>query len=565
MNPTVPTCKPTITRIGPWFRLAPIKLEIPKELKLAKFARFDYCLDFAGFSPRGIPLSVKGSAGPAKVGPYPILDKTPPDWVEFPTPTSGILLRTHQPRLAIIRLVDTGLWREEGCDAIAIPRDELSEIIEVPKSLHRRPNATEIQIEELSPAVATLLAQHAKQLKVVFIKGRPHIFIPAGFRFRQDQWELLSRYLISGRGIGCLEETVRKATQSDRLIKIPGTSVAEVMSRYGIGERRPTACDGTNLLFDLVCVNNASKLSRLYPQVKQLEGRTLRLPSKTVHSSMASRPTRTDDDEDECNSSPGGLTTFPLQQSVEAGVIPPDGDLIVDTALEHVFLPTGQIRIADLKCPLGIEQEYPWDPAVLLCPHPLIGTYLLSVAQAARTYRVPFNLKRYLVRTVEPGSQKETDLAGAFYLLSDLTTLPRRDLRLERAERKARHQRLVTRYGSDLPSDYEKHTDEELSFYFQLKEWVARGEVVPAADHPLLPSTYRQRSFVAWLRKAKPDLVVTCPITRKDYVRLLAGMEELAALPGFWKAVEETLGEVTWLRQLMLNQAVRAAALADAI
>jgi len=42
-------------------------------------------------------------------------------------------------------------------------------------------------------------------------------------------------------------------------------------------------------------------------------------------------------------------------------------------------------------------------------------------------------------------------------------------------------------------------------------------------------------------------------------------IEELTTLPGFWKAVEETLREGPWLRMLMLSPEVRAAAIAHAI
>src|SRR5260370_39180586 len=103
MNQSTPFCKLTITPLRPWFRLALPDICMPDTLKPARFARFDYKLDFAGRSPRGICLSVKESTDPAKIGPHAILEKTPSDWVAFPAIYDlGLLVRTNQPRLCFV-------------------------------------------------------------------------------------------------------------------------------------------------------------------------------------------------------------------------------------------------------------------------------------------------------------------------------------------------------------------------------------------------------------------------------------------------------------------------------
>ena len=124
----------------------------------------------------------------------------------------------------------------------------------------------------------------------------------------------------------------------------------------------------------------------------------------------------------------------------------------------------------------------------------------------------------------------------------------------------------MARFGPDLPADYEKYTDQELSQYFAVKELVARGEMIDITTHPALPrGGYTLPDFVDWIKTVKPDLVMSCPITRTQYLHSATVLGDLADLPGFWKAVERTVGLSSWLRNLILDPKVRAAAMAHAI
>lgn len=554
MNPTVPHCKTIITPVGPWFHLAPLDVEIPKNLKPERFVRFDYGLTFAGRSARGICLSVKKSASQPRIGPYPIFAQAPPDWVVFQAPIPGLLLRSDKPRLAFIGIkVEASGW-QQCYEQIAVQRDDLAEIVEVAQPPDRAPLSTEIPVEQLSPEIARLLVQYASQLRVVFINGGPHIHFPTNFRLRQDQWKLLSRHIFTGKSIGCVEETVPLSMRSDDLIKLPGTSLGAVIDRWGIGESKPLAYDGSNHLFRSIHVTNAAKLSGHYPQAKLLSGRVLQAAgnSGSLRSRLGLEPPAV-----------SGWWSFPLLEAAEAGIIPPEGDLTVDSKLKYLFLP--KVNITSLQRPLKFTCGH-YEPLSLLCPQTLIVTYLLNSAKAVRAYRIPGEVEKYEVQTLDPTTKKLLNLPGMYYQLSDLASLPRRDLRQERADRKARHERLIARYGPDLPADYQRYTDEDLENYYTIKELVARGEIVPTVNHPLLPEiNYRQDGFLEWIKEVQPDLVLRCPISGRHYLRPISGMEALADLPGFWPTVERILGQSSWVRSLILNPSVQAAALAHAI
>src|SRR5438876_10283194 len=102
MNEPIPSCKLALSPVGPWTVLWEVKVEMPDKLRPDRFARFDYGLDFAGCSVSGIFLSVKKSAGPAKIGHFPMVEKLPEGWVAFRAGVGGLLLRNNQPRLAFI-------------------------------------------------------------------------------------------------------------------------------------------------------------------------------------------------------------------------------------------------------------------------------------------------------------------------------------------------------------------------------------------------------------------------------------------------------------------------------
>jgi hypothetical protein len=579
---TAPSCKINITPIGQWYLLSSVEVLIPRELKPDRFAKFNYGLDFAGTSRRRICLSVKNSTGPAKIGPYAILEKLPEGFAGLPGQLPGVLLRTNDPRLCFVGIKSSADWDGHFYEQIGIHRDDLADIVAVDNLPDRQPDPTEIPICELTPDIVRLLAQLSNRLHVTFPARRLHIRVPSDLALSDGQWRLLARHIFTDKSVACAQETVPwcaaerypavaalTAAQAPgtglgppgpslslprgirllnnrpyrSLIKLPGISLLQVATRWGVDQQKPSAFDGKNLLFESILVNDATKLSTLYPHVRLLRGRTLRVVEDRME-----------------------LLSYPLHQTAEAGAVPKRGEIIVDSALEKIFLLPGQLHIARLKCPVQFRQEVVYGRAGLLCPEPLIEKFLLSGVKAARTHRLSKGLKRYEVRTLDEKTKEEIDLEGTYYLKSDLAALPLRDIKTERADRKARLERLTAKYGKDLPENYEKHTDEELGVYFEIRELAARGEILPAAKHPLLPRRHHfDNPFLRWMESVKPDLVLTCPLTGTRYLRAFADIDVLAELPGFWKTVEDILGESSWLRLLFLSSKVRAAALAHSI
>ena len=93
------SCRIVLNHVDQWVYLSGVHVDLSARLEPRRFAPFDYRLDFAGRSAGGLCLSVRGSAGPARIGPYPLLESLPPGWVAFSAPVPGLLLRTDRPRL----------------------------------------------------------------------------------------------------------------------------------------------------------------------------------------------------------------------------------------------------------------------------------------------------------------------------------------------------------------------------------------------------------------------------------------------------------------------------------
>ena len=545
MNYPPPTYTPDIKAIGPWFLLSPPTVQVATRLKPGRFERFDYHLDFAGLSAYGIALSVRRSGGPAKIGPYPVLPRVPKGYVPFDAPViSGLLLRTDEPRLAFINVSPQNRYGS-FYEALGVHRDDLADIVEIADTRNPKRLANEVAIQELTPQIVNLLIQYPTQLKLVFFKEMLCVRIPDNLCLPKEDWRPFSRHVFTGRAAGCVHDTTRvvEAWGSD-LIRLPGYTMPEIADRWGISARRPDGYNGQELLLREFRVDDAAKLARRYPQVRLLEGRVLHVPENTYE-----------------------FTEFPLQQAAKAGAIPPTGMVLVRSDLEQVLLAKNKVMIDRLKSPLQFRRETVFEVAGLLCPEHLVGNYLLPAAEAARNYQLNAKLTKYRICTLDAVTREERFLRGNYYLLADLTALPRRDIRRERAERIARQKRLIDRYGPDLPETYEQFTDEELEAHFRMEDMRVRGEIIEAKDHPALPKVWYRNSirFMDWIKEARPEAVMRDPIAERNYVQASLRIEDMAGLPGFWEAVEATLDVSAWLRSLILCPQVRAAALAHVI
>lgn len=535
-------CDLDIIPVNPWFQLRSISVEFPRNLIPAKFARFDYALDFAGRSRRGISLSVRNSAGPAKVGPYLICAEPPPGWLAFSWNSVGLLLNSDHPRLAFIGPPQWNSW-----EAFALPREDVAEVIEIAESCKFPAGTRQSFLSQLTPKMVPLLARYRHQLKVIFVGSQPHLRAAKDLQLRPDEWNQFSRHVFTGAPRAGLENTVPFEQDNLRLrerVKLQGRSLPTVMAAWGVQAERPVSFDGTNLGFRSFRVVDPLRLSRVYPGANLLVGKRLRVIESSNYT---------------------GAYKLPLAGAAAAGVIPDDPDLHVNAALDRIFLSTTQVRSVELKQPLQIREESWWHRPLLLCPESLVDTHLLTASRAARMYRLPPGIKNYEVQAISREGWNETALPGTFYLVSDLSNLPRRNLRQEREDRVQRRKRLIALYGRDLPTDFERFTDDQLSTFQTLKQRLARGEIQRAKSHPQLPhARYHREQFLDWLKKAS-DLVITCPVTGEVYLRPVGSIDDLAGLPSFWPTVEALLGESSWLRTLILSPTVRAAAVAHAI
>src|SRR5205814_5289479 len=115
--------------IGPWFLLT-MNVEIPRELPKKDYAQFSFDRQFAGLSPHGIPLSVKGTTGPAAIGTIPLLQEKPVGWHGLPNfAPAGLPVLTPNPRVAFFG-IRKAEWKQR-CTSLCIHPDDLAAIVEI--------------------------------------------------------------------------------------------------------------------------------------------------------------------------------------------------------------------------------------------------------------------------------------------------------------------------------------------------------------------------------------------------------------------------------------------------
>jgi len=547
-NCTPPTCTVKTVRQGPWFLLS-LEVKIPRGLPMKDHADFCFDRQFAGLSPRGIPLSVKGSTSPAEVGTIPLVPEKPQGWQALPHfADAGLLVLTPSPRFAFFGINDAG-WGER-CTSLCIHPDDLATNVVVPDQ-KSQPQPSDLRIDKLTSDLVNLLARHDQRLKVVLFGNYTYLRMPTSLRLNRTDWAALKRHLFTRHSFGTFLETT-EIGKIEGCFKLPGHSMDEVKARWGVGEDMPCVYDGKHLCFHSLHVLQGDKLGLLHPNAEMLEGR---------HLDLARSGGRYADPMRRILDLSHNEYALSLSQALDAGIVPPNGILHVDPSIETIRLPADSLRIGDFKGPV-IRQGADWEEPNLFCPHHLMAQFLLPARQAVRMYTIPDNIKPFRVRTQ---NASDGDPAGKYYLLTDLQTLAPRDLKHELAERRARHKRLVDRHGSALPDGHERLTDEQIEVYFEIQDLVQAGEIVQAEQHPLMPSSFRARTMLDWIQKEAPHLVKTCPVTKQIYVCRLEGFEDLVALPGFWHAVESAVGEGAWLRRLVTCPKVQAAALISAI
>jgi hypothetical protein len=500
-----------------------------------------------------------------------MFERLPPGWVGLEGPPPALLLKTGLPRLAFIGVRSNPSWRQ-WYRTFGIHSEDLAEAVQVADEADNEPQATDAQINVVSTEIAKLLVQYRTQLKLILFGRETYVRIPSTLSLARDQWRVLCRHLFTGKPLGCIQDTVPCESaspyrmSSEGAIELPGSCLSEVRALFGIGQDKPSGYDGSNLLFDSILVQDATRLSRLFPHAEFLNGRQVSVVD-TLNRREPPPQARASVDELEARlkrlqGSSHRPQPFPLRQAAAAGVIPRQGDLIVDPKLEHIYLHADQVQIKKLKAPLQFRPLSRDELPGLICPQSLVEAHLATAAKAARIYNLPADLTKYKVRTFDLGAHEKLELAGAYYMKTDLASLPRRNLRCERAQKNARRERLVSQYGTNLPVDFEQHSDEDLKSYFEIQDLVARGEIVPASEHPALPNNYWNNQFFNWIQKAKPELVLSCPVTRNGFIRAQCSIEDLADLPDFWLTITTTFGAGPWLRKLLLSPKARAAALA---
>lgn len=511
------------------------------------YAKFSFDLDFAGLSPRRIPLSIKRSAGPAGIGSIPWVPAKPRGWTALPDfAEAGLAVTTAVPRLAFFGIKGAD-WRCR-CTTLCIHPHDLAPIVEIDPPSKLAEN--EFYVEKLAPAMVDLLARHPQEFKLIPLEGRVLLRAATTLRLSRSDWVLFNRHIFSGSSLGTVMDTTPIVDGSPGLkgssLKLPGHSMDEVKARWGIDGGKLTGYDRQHLYFASVDILDEHRLSRLVPNAIKLKGRCIDFSRFNA-----------------CYRQQYYMVA--LEQADAAGIVPEEGVLYTDPTVEEIwFLPT-DLQAEEFKAPVVAPTGYREDPAIV-CPRHLIPQFLIPARKAVRDYTIPHTVQSFRVRTTSVSATSDKDPAGKYYRLTDLHNLPKRDLRRERAERLAREQRLLNRYGNSLPDDFETLTDEEIDLFIRVGDLVKAGEFIEATEHPLLPRQYGTAHWVKWLQEAAPDLVVTCPVTKTAYIRRLADLEELVNIPGFWKTFESAYGEWgSWLKKLIICPAVQQAALISAI
>jgi hypothetical protein len=166
-----------------------------------------------------------------------------------------------------------------------------------------------------------------------------------------------------------------------------------------------------------VHVLKGAKLGQLHSNAQRLEGRQIKVPTEAGSYSSD--------------------YSFPLSETLDAGIVPANGVLEVDGSIKTIWIPRGRLQVGNLRRPILLRRNS-WEEPILFCPQHLMSQFVVAVRKAVRAYAIPGYITPFRIRS-------DADAPGKYYLLSDLKNLAPRDIKREREERDARHKRLVDR------------------------------------------------------------------------------------------------------------------------
>lgn len=501
-----------VKNLKPGIFLVTVDCDITTNLLAAKYTAFKPDLEFAGVSLRGALLSYP-KAGTAAINGIPV-HATPPKKWELLQGTQ-ILTNTNLPSF-IIHPTRNGASIYIQPDHL-IPRYQLQ--------WDYRPNS-------YSTDLATALWFHEKH-PTCHIAQRENdydVVIPADYEISSVDWERLGQHNVTTKSKVSSVHVV--PIESTNQIQVKAQTTDQAHSLYGI-KGEPTTFDKNHLSYNTVKVLDHSKAKNIHPLLQYLHS------AHVYHS--------------------------PVPYVLAEGILknPKLGQHIKDCKDEWDVYPDfsklalkwSSIPVDLLEWPLVLH----WpdrEPLAYVQPKHL-AKFFTSVKQAARTHQLD-KLIKYRVNTTGDGSNE----FGFFVSNKELALAPIRDPKAEQERLAQREQALTTKYGQALPAGWHEHADAKLDTYFDIINKFTAGELIPLEEFKLIPPDTEdiRQPFDSWLREQ--DLIITCPITRKDYVKNILTIDELAEYPGFFDTLCQACGQKEFLVRVLLSDKIKANILA---
>ena len=506
-------CSITPTEIEPGIYTIEVQCQIAEGLSANQFNPFNPKLEFAGVSLRGKLLSTD-KAGPAQINGFKVAEEPPKNWVDIHG-HKGVLVSNPKPELIIVPT--------RGNPGLYIQTKDLLPRVQVGWDYSQYTYETKLN-------TALYFYRKYPTCKIKQNGDDLHVVVPQNLALPSEDWKLLEQHNYSGALTATCKKVVPMETNGN-YFSVAVSSVPDLTALYGL-TGTPESFEGGKLSFHEVRVTDGQKAKLLHPLLEFVANYTIDYsPVRSVTAeSLLENPRLLEDNR-----------PLELHANKDMAQVSTEG-LTIDIKL--------------LDRPL-IVQDRTKDETLVYLQKAWVDQYFVSVRSAAKGYYVG-RIKKYRL-IVDATNQP---ISGLYVARKSLIPAAVRNPKEEAAALKEREYRLTSLHGP-LPTNWEKHKDEEIAQYFELQKRQQNGELLPVESSPVLPpeDDNAHAAFVTWLEEQK--CITICPLTGVNYIKAFDSIEELADIPNFIDMLSSAYGDRKYLSRLLLSNKVRSLLTAD--
>jgi hypothetical protein len=502
------SCHITTKNLKPGIFLVSVECSLTTNLLAEKYVPFKANLMFAGISLRGALLSKK-QAGTANIDGIPVVSKAKSDWLTIQG--DKVLANTYHPEIVIEP-------NRRGASIFINPK-HIIDRYQLKHSYRLNSFATELD-------TALWFHAHHPASYITQTDNDFDVVIPKNYQMPTNDWLKLAQHNFTHKKLVSAKYVV--PIEGSNQFKLKAHTIEEVLTNYGV-KGQLVAREKDKLAFNKLTVLNPMKACKINPILEFIQhAHVYHTPDPHIYPESILRNPR--------------LASH-IKQCKEEWNITPD--------FSRIAFDWQTIPVELLDFPL-VTHAMAREPIAFIPPQKL-DTYFLPVHTATRTHHLD-KIVKYRINLKGNGKPE----FGFYVAKKELENAPIKDKQAEKKRIQERADLFQTKYQLPLPENWEEANDQNLHAYFTIQTQLRNGDVIPLSEFQLIPPDTEdvRQPFDSWLRDQ--DIIVTCPISRRDYIKNIISFDELVDIPGFIDTLCQACGQKAFLARILLSDKVKA-------